>query len=98
MFDYLRDPQEITRRSFECLRAECDLSAIPEALEPVALRLVHACAMPEILADLAWDGKPAVGAGGTASLVEHWQSRGLTLEHIDLGIGNAVEKLLARHR
>ena len=65
MFDYLRDPQEITRRSFERLRAECDLAAIPEALEPVALRLVHACAMPEILADLAWDGEPAE-AGATA--------------------------------
>ncbi len=65
MFDYLRDPQEITRRSFERLRAECDLTAIPEALEPVALRLVHACAMPEILADLAWDGDPAV-AGAAA--------------------------------
>ena len=65
MFDYLRDPQEITRRSFERLRAECDLTDIPKALEPVALRLVHACAMPEILADLAWDGEPAV-AGATA--------------------------------
>jgi len=65
MFDYLRDPQEITRRSFERLRAECDLTAIPEALEPVALRLVHACAMPEILADLAWGGDPAV-AGAAA--------------------------------
>jgi len=65
MFDYLRDPQEITRRSFERLRAECDLTAIPEALEPVALRLVHACAMPEVLADLAWGGDPA-GAGAAA--------------------------------
>ncbi len=66
MFDYLRDPQEIYRRSFERLRAECDLSAIPAALEPIALRLVHACAMPDILADLAWDGDPA--AAGAAAL------------------------------
>ena len=43
MLDYLRDPQEITRRSFERLRAECELTKILEALEPVALRLVHAC-------------------------------------------------------
>lgn len=67
MFDYLRDPQEITRRSFERLRAECDLSAIPDALEPVALRLVHACGTPDILADLAWDGEPA--AAGAAALM-----------------------------
>ena len=66
MFDYLRDPKEIYRSSFERLRAECDLSAIPEALEPIALRLVHACAMPDILADLAWDGDPA--AAGAAAL------------------------------
>jgi precorrin isomerase len=66
MFDYLRDPQEITRRSFERLRAECDLSSIPEALQPIALRLVHACAMPDILAALAWDGDPA--AAGAAAL------------------------------
>jgi hypothetical protein len=47
---------------------------------------LHARRLETQLAALAvWDGKPAVGAGGTASLVEHWQSRGLTLEHIDLG-------------
>jgi precorrin isomerase len=66
MFDYLRDPKEIYRKSFERLRNECDLSAIPEALEPIALRLVHACAMPDILTDLAWDGEPA--AAGAAAL------------------------------
>jgi len=75
MFDYLRDPEEIYRSSFELLRNECDLSAIPEALEPVALRLVHACAMPDILADLAWDGDPAAAgaralAGGAAIIAD----------------------------
>ena len=42
-FDYLRDPGEITRRSFEILRAEVDVSALPAGLAPVAQRLVHAC-------------------------------------------------------
>ncbi len=65
MFDYLRDPEEITRRSFESVRAACDLSAVPEVLAPVALRLVHACGMPDILGDLAWDGAVAA-AGGRA--------------------------------
>ncbi len=58
-FDYLRDPGEITRRSFEILRAEVDVSALPAGLAPVAQRLVHACGMPDILADLAWRGDPA---------------------------------------
>ncbi len=64
MFDYLRDPQEIYRRSFATLRAECDLSAVPDDLAPVALRLVHACAMPDILGGLAWDGEVAAAGRG----------------------------------
>ncbi len=51
---YLRDPAEITRRSFEIVRAEADLAALPAALAAVAVRLVHACGMPDIVADLAW--------------------------------------------
>ena len=50
--DYLRDPAEIYRRSFATVRAETDLSRLPPALHPLAIRLVHACGMPEIAADL----------------------------------------------
>ena len=42
MFDYIRDPAEITRRSFEIIAAEADLGALPAAMRPVAARLVHA--------------------------------------------------------
>jgi len=63
--NYLRDPAEITRRSFELVRAETDLSALPPALGEVALRLVHACGMPDIVTELAWhDG--VVEAGRSA--------------------------------
>ncbi|MDJ0946723.1 MAG: precorrin-8X methylmutase [Kiloniellales bacterium] len=55
-FDYLRDPAEITRRSFAIVEAEAELSRLPEPLRPVARRLVHACGMPEIIDDLAWGG------------------------------------------
>jgi precorrin-8X/cobalt-precorrin-8 methylmutase len=64
--DYLRDPAEIYRRSFELVRAETDLSGLPADLAGVAQRLVHACGMPEIVADLAWRGDPA--AAGRAAL------------------------------
>jgi precorrin isomerase len=57
--DYLRDPREITRRSFEIVRAETDLSALPEDVGEIALRVVHACGMPEIAPDLAYGGDPA---------------------------------------
>ncbi|WP_371258374.1 precorrin-8X methylmutase [Magnetospira sp. QH-2] len=64
-FDYLRDPAAIYAQSFETARAECDLSALPQSLHALALRLVHACGRPELIADLAWGGDPA-GAGHRA--------------------------------
>ena len=64
-FDYLRDPDEIYRRSFEIVRAETDLARLPESLHEVAVRIVHACGMPDIVADLDWGGDPAT-AGRTA--------------------------------
>lgn len=64
--EYLRDPAEITRRSFAIVQAEADLAALPAALAPVAVRLVHACGMPDIVADLAWH--PDVAAAGRAAL------------------------------
>lgn len=68
MFDYLRDPAEIYRRSFATLRAEADLSTLPAGLAPLAERLIHACGMPEILPRLAWGGDPATA--GRAALAK----------------------------
>lgn len=64
MADYLRDPAAIYARSFELIRAELPLERFPPALRPVALRLVHACGLPEIAANLAWAGDPAGAARG----------------------------------
>ena len=66
--DYLRDPDEIYRRSFAIVRAETDLSHLPPDLHDVAVRIVHACGMPDIVADLDWSGAPA--AAGRAALAE----------------------------
>ena len=58
--DYLRDPKAIYAESFRQVRAASDLSRVPADLESVALRLVHACGMPEVLDDLVWsDDLPA---------------------------------------
>ena len=54
MFDYLRDPQEIYRRSFEIIRGETDLSRLPESLHDLAIRVVHASGQPDIVDRLAW--------------------------------------------
>lgn len=53
-YDYLRDPDAIYRLSFEMIRNEVDLSGLPPGIDEMALRLIHACAMPDILSDLAW--------------------------------------------
>ena len=53
-YDYLRDPDAIYRLSFELIRREVDLSHLPPGIDEMALRLIHACAMPEILPDLVW--------------------------------------------
>jgi precorrin-8X/cobalt-precorrin-8 methylmutase len=67
MFDYIRDPAEITRRSFEIIGAATELSGYPPTIAPVAARIVHACGMPDVLPDLAFS--QAAGAIGRAALI-----------------------------
>jgi precorrin isomerase len=62
MADYLRDPDEIYRRSFAIIRAETDLSRLPPGIADVAVRLVHACGMTDIAADLVAGGDVASAA------------------------------------
>lgn len=59
---WLKDPDAIYRLSFERARAATDLSRLPADLHGVALRLVHACARPEIAAEIAASPN-AVAAG-----------------------------------
>ena len=44
------------------MRAETDLARLPAALHDVAIRIVHACGMPEVAADLDWGGDPTAAA------------------------------------
>ncbi|MBI5163667.1 MAG: precorrin-8X methylmutase [Magnetospirillum sp.] len=65
---WIRDPAEIYRRSFAAIRAEADLGGVPADLEALAVRIIHACGMPDILADLAWsDGAGRAGAAALAA-------------------------------
>ena len=62
MIAWIKDPAEIYRRSFAAIRAEIDLGGVPADLHDLIIRVVHACGMPEIVADLAWsDGAAARG-------------------------------------
>ena len=53
--NYVRDPEAIYRLSFAAIRAETDLLHLPETIQPIALRLIHACGMTDILDDLRID-------------------------------------------
>ena len=60
--DWLHNPDEIYRRSFAIVRDEADLSIIPNDMTDIAIRLVHACGMPEIIPDLRWSDGAAQAA------------------------------------
>lgn len=64
---YEHDPAEIYRQSFAIVRSEAALDHIPEDLHPLAIRLVHACGMPDITARLAWSGNLASTAAKALS-------------------------------
>ncbi|MBE89004.1 MAG: precorrin-8X methylmutase [Rhodospirillaceae bacterium] len=63
--DYIRDPNEIYRRSFEAVAVETDISGIPPEGVPLTHRIVHACGMPEITRDLRMTNH-AITAGRNA--------------------------------
>jgi precorrin-8X/cobalt-precorrin-8 methylmutase len=60
--DYLRDPEAIYQASFAAIRREAPIERLPREMQALATRLIHACAMPEILPELAWT-PDAVEAG-----------------------------------
>lgn len=64
--DYQRDPNAIYRESFAIIRAEADLTQIPADLEPLAVRVAHACGMPDIIGDLRFS--PDAGEAGRTAL------------------------------
>lgn len=55
---WLRDPAAIYRLSFARVRAETRLDDRPPGERAIALRVVHACAMPEVAAALVFSGDP----------------------------------------
>jgi precorrin-8X/cobalt-precorrin-8 methylmutase len=64
MTPYLRDPAEIYRRSFATIRAEAALGPLPPDLQDVAVRMIHACGMTDIVADLRWSPDFVAAARG----------------------------------
>jgi precorrin-8X/cobalt-precorrin-8 methylmutase len=63
---YVRDGDEIYRRSFATIRAEADLSGLPPDVAQVAVRMIHACGQVDLVDDLGYS--PGVVAAGRAAL------------------------------
>jgi len=64
--DYERDGAAIYRQSFATIRAEADLSRCPPDLEPVVVRMIHACGMTDLPALI--DASPDVVVAARAAL------------------------------
>ncbi|GCD44595.1 precorrin-8X methylmutase [Streptomyces paromomycinus] len=56
-FDYEKDGAEIYRQSFATIRAEADLADLPDDVSRVAVRMIHACGMTDLVRDLAYSPK-----------------------------------------
>jgi precorrin-8X/cobalt-precorrin-8 methylmutase len=60
--DYLRDPSAIYERSLAIIRGETDLSGLPANAEAIAIRIIHACGMTDIVSDLRFSADFASAA------------------------------------
>ncbi|ARJ66745.1 precorrin-8X methylmutase [Magnetospirillum sp. ME-1] len=64
MTAWISDPAAIYAESFATIRAEADLGRMPADLADLAVRVIHACGMTDIAADLAWSGGAGLAGAG----------------------------------
>ncbi|MEU7526367.1 precorrin-8X methylmutase [Saccharothrix sp. NPDC042600] len=67
MTSYIKDGAEIYRQSFATIRAEADLAGLPADVARVAVRMIHACGMVDLVGDIAYS--PGVVAAARAALL-----------------------------
>ncbi|MFJ6135076.1 precorrin-8X methylmutase [Kitasatospora sp. NPDC092286] len=66
MIEYEKDGASIYRQSFATIRAEADLAALPADVSQVAVRMIHACGMVDLVEDLVYS--PGVVASARRAL------------------------------
>jgi precorrin-8X/cobalt-precorrin-8 methylmutase len=64
--EYVRHGAEIYRRSFQTIRAEADLGGLDPILARTAVRMIHACGMVDLVADVV--ASAAFGMAATEAL------------------------------
>ncbi|WNV89138.1 precorrin-8X methylmutase [Umezawaea sp. Da 62-37] len=62
MTSYIQDGAEIYRRSFATIRAEADLRGLPADIARVAVRMIHACGMVDLVPDIAYSADVVANA------------------------------------
>ena len=91
VYNYLRDPKAISRRSLALVRAEADLARFPHPLRGVAARIAHAAGDIAILGDLAWSaraataGRAALAAGAPILVDSTMAAAGIIRERLSGG-------------
>jgi precorrin-8X/cobalt-precorrin-8 methylmutase len=85
---YIRDGARIYAQSFAIIRAEADLSRFQGQAEKVAVRMIHACGMPEIASDITMsetfvsEARAALMAGAPVLCDSKMVANGITLSRL----------------
>ncbi len=88
---YERDGAAIYRASFAVIRREADLAGVPPDLERAAVRMIHACGMTDLVADLAWspdfaaEAQAALSAGAPVLCDSSMVAAGITRSRLPAG-------------
>ncbi len=88
MIDYIRNGDDIYRKSFAIIRSEAKLDRFPADLAHVAVRLIHACGMTDIVQDLAaspdavQSGRDALALGAPIFCDSQMVANGITRKRL----------------
>jgi precorrin-8X/cobalt-precorrin-8 methylmutase len=88
MHTYIRDANEIYEKSFSIIRAEANLDILPPDVAKVAVRLIHACGMPDIVEELGYSldaveaGRKALAKGAPILCDCHMVAEGVTRKRL----------------
>jgi len=86
--DYIRNGDDIYRKSFAIIRVEADLDQLSDDLAHVVVRLIHACGMTDIVSDLAASpnavrvGRDALAAGAPIFCDSQMVANGITRKRL----------------
>ncbi len=89
--NYLRDPEAIYRKSFAVIREEAHLFRLPADIADIAVRLIHASGMTDIVDDLAFHpqavlaGREALAKGAEILCDARMVSEGIIRSRLSAG-------------